>query len=63
MSMMQVALTQLVQGNVESVVAIYEDRHNLITIGPGTQLFLQPIAVRRVKVSMCSLARRAASLC
>lgn len=50
MAVLQIALTRLVHQNVHSVAAIYEDRHNLVTIGPEMQFILQPVAVRRLKV-------------
>lgn len=46
----QIALTRLLHWQVQSVVAIYEDRHNLVTVGPDVQLFQHSVAVRRVKV-------------
>ena len=59
---MQIALAQLIHQNTQSIVAMYEDRHNLVTLGPGVQLLQQPVSVRRIKVCLLTTAACLVSL-
>ena len=52
----QIAFEQWVRQGYWSVAAIFEDRHDVIALGPGGQLLRKSVPVKRTQVLMLTVA-------